>query len=209
MKKIAAVVALAVGAVAAGGAGAHTHAGLVKCTGLFNGTADNLVVPKNATCTLMGATVNGNIQILRGGALSTGAHAQFGSLQAVNPRWMQIEDASVGGSIQITGTSSTPGLGLMNTICRTFVGGAVQLLSNLGTFAVGDDVGCGPTNPIGFNGGNIVDGNVHFVGNKVTMFVSNNVIGANLQCVGKVAGISPIFGMDNAITGVNTCPNVF
>jgi len=150
------------------------------CTG-FEGaiTVDNLRVPQDATCSLIGTRVEGNIFVENNATLLADDVHVDGNIQAENALKVNVYPGSfVGGSIQIvqSGESAIHGVeidsdlyfddnsGFLNAANNT-VGGNLQAFQNTGGVSiisntVGGNLQCKENVPPPIGGGNIVEGNM-------------------------------------------------
>lgn len=78
-----------------------------KCDGVFKGkTYDEVVVPRNAACTLIDSTVTGNVKALRGSYLQASRTAIRGDIEGKAAQTVFIEAGSkVGGSVESVGAA--------------------------------------------------------------------------------------------------------
>ena len=100
--KLLAIASLCCAAAAAPAAAAPTK--VTKCKGqLAAGSYDSVVVPQNATCSLSGANVAGNVTMERRATLNGGSVTIGGSLLAQGATNVRLFDFSVGGDVRIVG----------------------------------------------------------------------------------------------------------
>jgi hypothetical protein len=156
------------------------------CIGLVAGTHDNVVVPGGAVCHLLGATVRGNVKVLRDGALHIdGATAVQGNVQATDqPRWISIPSGNTfGGDIQVTGVTAgppegAPFFGPRNLICSNTVRNNIEILDT----AAGVNWSIGGTGavPCGGAGLAIEEGNLLVQGNGGDLDIVRVTVGRAL-----------------------------
>jgi hypothetical protein len=124
-------------------------------------TVDNLKVPDNATCTLQGTRVEGNIIVNTGATLRAQGVRVDGNVQAEGARAVNVTaDSFVGGSVQIKQGGAA-------TIRRVTINGNLQLESNRGYLDIAN---------------NRVQANLQAVQNRGGLNISNNRIAQALQC---------------------------
>jgi hypothetical protein len=117
-----------------------------KCNGVFTGTFDNVVVPKNRACTLVASNVKGNVKALRDAYFEADGTRIGGNVQGDMALTILIHDASsVGGNVQ---ADKTPQLFLFDSTVAGDLGVKAQdaPISGFGAVQI-----CGMTVP----GGNI------------------------------------------------------
>ena len=123
------------------------------CNGKVNGSFyDNIYVPYGAKCVLKETTVEGNINIERGGALKARGVTVKGNISAEEAKFVKISESYVGGNVQIKKTGyyeNAKKKGKPSSICNSTINGDVQLEENYVPFEVGCEVGFG--NDIGGN----------------------------------------------------------
>ena len=152
------------------------------CTSTLSGKiTGNVVVPAGASCTLSNATVTGDVQVLRNGALTVDATAQpttiGGDVKAVGCASAILEGGvTVNGSVQIAQCSQQSG----------FIGPGVK---------IGGDFECA-----GNAGGcearlGAVQGSIQIRGNG-SSDISLVSVGGNLQCAGNTPAPTHNFGPD-------------
>lgn len=150
------------------------------CTGTVGVvTVDNLRVPQNATCTLIGTRVEGNIFVENNATLLADDVRVDGNIQAENARKVNVYPGSfVGGSIQIvqSGESAIHGVeidsdlyfddnsGFLNAANNT-IGGNLQAFQNTGGVSIisntiGGNLQCNANVPPPTGGGNTADGDM-------------------------------------------------
>jgi hypothetical protein len=113
------------------------------CVGLLTGTHDNVVVPPGAACTLVGATVEGNVKALERSTLFVFASTIKGDVQGDKTREVRVQfESQVGGDVQVKGTAPDS----FNAVdINVRVGGDVQFEESAGivfidTARIGGDV---------------------------------------------------------------------
>jgi hypothetical protein len=174
-----------------------------RCVGALIGTFDNVVVPKNAECSLFASTVRGNVKILRGASLSASSNQIAGNVEALRgsslfssgnliagnlvgeaPRWIGSLGDRIGGNLAVSGATG-PGFRFQALSVNVFVCGTTVTNGNIlveksrnGTVAVGSS---GP-----FCAGNDVPaGNILVQENVIPgsegMAVDRNTVGGNVQ----------------------------
>ncbi len=149
------------------------------CTGtLTNITVDNLRVPQNASCTLIGTKVKGTIKVEAGARLLAEDVNVIGNVQAENAHKVEVIDGSrVGGSVQIVqGGAATIADSRVDSdilydsnnealkVLRNQVGGNVQAFQNSGGVTIRRNVidgnlQCKANSPAPVGGKNVVQGN--------------------------------------------------
>ena len=165
---IAAAAPLALIAGLTTGLAAPAHADDRRCAGTIRAvTIDgDVVVPRGATCTLIGTRVDGNVKVYRNAKLVAKGVRVGGSIQAENHRNVQVRPRwkdgrairpVVGGSIQLK-------QGGGGKIIRARVGSDIQLFSNDARFEVRrnfveGNLQCKSNRPRPVGGGNVVQGN--------------------------------------------------
>jgi len=124
-------------------------------------TVDNLRVPQNATCTLNGTRVGGNVVVERGATLAANNIRVRGSVQAEGARSVRLQAGSrVNGDVQLKAGGSA-------TVRDSFVGGTLLLDTNNGTLDLSR---------------NRIEGNLQAFQNTGALSIFNNTIDENLQC---------------------------
>lgn len=171
---LTAVLALALGVSVVGVSAAD-----YTCTGSLGAvTVDDVVVPTNATCTLNGTTVTGNITIEQGATLNATAVKVDGNIQTVAPAAAVnvYAGSRVDGSIQVkqSGSSTVQGVHIIG-----------DLYFDANTSALKAE-------------GNTVGGNLQAFQNTGGVFITANTIDGNLQCRANVP--APV-GMGNIVHG--------
>jgi hypothetical protein len=150
------------------------------CTGYVGATSvDNLRVPQNAACTLVGTRVQGNIFVENNATLLAGEVQVDGNIQAENAFKVNVYPGSfVGGSIQIvqSGSSAIHGVdidsdlyfddntGYLNAANNT-IGGNLQAFQNTGGVSIisntiDGNLQCKQNFPPPTGGGNVVYGSM-------------------------------------------------
>ena len=171
---LALVLGLAVVAALPGTATAEER----SCRGKLGAiTVDNLRVPQNATCTLVGTRVKGTIKVQRNATLYARGVRVVGNVQAENARLVVVAAASrVGGSVQVKQGGAA-------SVTSSRITGDVQYDANRRHLKAN---------------GNRVGGSIQIVGNAARAEVFRNVVNGNLQC--KENRPAPIGG-NNAVGG--------
>ncbi|MDO9087306.1 MAG: DUF5667 domain-containing protein [Anaerolineaceae bacterium] len=124
-------------------------------------TVSDLIVPQNATCTLNGTSVQGNIKVESNATLFAYAVQVDGNIQAENASRVEVHPNSrVGGDIQV----DTSGVVVVNTV---WIGGNLQSVKNWGSQT--------------FNS-NGIGGDLQAFENSGGVTVQGNDIDGNLQC---------------------------
>lgn len=133
-----------------------------RCTGSLGAiTLDNVLVPANATCTLTGTRIKGNIVVKSGGALVANRVVVIGSVQAEGAKSVTVRRSSrVGGSIQAVQGGAA-------VVANSSIDGSIQLESNRRMLRVLN---------------NSVGADVQLFQNTGGAEVSDNRIDGNLQC---------------------------
>lgn len=160
------------------GAVASAEAATFECTGtVVGGVIDaHIVVPAGAFCLLLGVTVNGHVSVEPG---AIGFHAHTSNIRdfvmAQNPVLdIRVLDTTVGGFVKVSGTI----LGTFGQICRSTIGGNVELADNDGAMIVGS--GGLDVCFTGLAGANTIEGNVKLFRNTGSFSVNNNTIRNNV-----------------------------
>jgi hypothetical protein len=125
-------------------------AGDTPCVGVLAGTHDNVVVPPGATCSLLGATVRGNVKALANSRLVIDNSTVHGDVDGDGADSVQVNNSTVDGNVTITGGGPAalpvPPGGLPCTVTtnvceaavgNTTVGGNVHILRMVGSVRVG------------------------------------------------------------------------
>jgi hypothetical protein len=132
------------------------------CRGNFRArTFDNVRVPQNATCKLIGTRIKGTIKVENNARLTARKIIVIGNVQAENARQVNIlERSRVGGSVQVKQGGGA-------NVYDSFVDSDIQYDTNRAYVrALRNDVG----------------GNVQVVSNTRGAAIRRNVIDGNLQC---------------------------
>jgi len=161
------------------------------------GTVDNLRVPQDASCTLNGTRVEGNIEVERNGTLHAYTVRVDGNIQSDGGALINVyQNSSVGGSIQ------ADNVGQVNVYSGTFVGGSVQIKISGGASINGVEIDSGllfDTNTRALLASdNTVGGDVQAFQNTGGLLIAGNTIGANLQCKSNVPAPA---GWSNVVYG--------
>jgi len=151
-----------------------------NCTGSVGAiTVDNLRVPQNATCTLTGTTVEGNVFVENNATLHAYSVRVDGNIQAENAAQVNVYTGSVvGGSVQIvqSGAADIQGVAINSDLyfddnsqylnaANNTIGGNLQAFQNTGGVSiVGNTIDgnlqCLSNVPAPTGGGNIVYGSM-------------------------------------------------
>jgi hypothetical protein len=124
-------------------------------------TVDDVRVPKNAKCTLIGTRVKGNIKVERNATLDARKVNVDGNVQGEGARAVSVTAGSVvRGSVQVK-------QGGWATVTSSRINGDVQLDANRRYLRVN---------------GNKVGGNIQVVGNHKGAQIHRNSVKGNLQC---------------------------
>jgi hypothetical protein len=158
-----------------------------SCTGLLPpGIYRNVTV--TATCTVTGSDqIVGNLQVQRGGALQDTGASIGGDLQANNAQWIVVGGGgTVAGNLQITGLTGRPLSTSANDLCRTTVGGNVQVQNN--DPGAPFDIGGAPDCTVGLS----VAGNLTVQNNAASVTVGSssvsNTVTGNIQVHNNTGG---------------------
>jgi cytoskeletal protein CcmA (bactofilin family) len=196
--RAAAVIALAIAVLAIPNA-AFAQSD-VNCTGYISGTFHN--VTAFAGCEMDGGThITGNVTVQQGGTLLDYGARIDGNVQAQNALWINIEGISgdgpgqIGGDLQITGTTSSPGVGENNTLCHTNVGGNVQVHNNSAAspFVIGGPVQ-NNLNYACLRGALVIQGDLQVHNNAGTIYMEasgtgvGNTAGGNIEVHNNTGG---------------------
>jgi len=141
-------------------------------------TVDNLRVPQNASCTLDGTKVKGNIKVGNGASLTARRVRVNGNVQAEGAKVVKVlAGSTVGGNIQIKqGSAAQVDRVRVHgdiqfesnhwalSATRNQVGGNVQIFKNTGGVVISDDtidgdLQCKENDPAPTGGNNVVQGN--------------------------------------------------
>jgi hypothetical protein len=97
----------------------------VTCTGIFTGTAKDLVVPSSQVCTLSGATITHDVTVQPDASLGAGAGTTIGhDLIATKPAELvagYFGSLRVGHDLKISGTDATPSFPRVYAVCNTTI----------------------------------------------------------------------------------------
>jgi hypothetical protein len=149
----------------------------------------NLTVVQGGSCNCIEVQVTGNLTVMQGGSLFDVGSTIGGNLQANQPLWIVVFGlGQIGGSLQVTGTTSEFLGSSPNLICSTSVVGDVQIQNNSAAspFAVGGTE-C-PYGPLSIGGNLQVQNNAAFIDMGTTASY-----GFNPFC--------NIFGLGNQVCG--------
>lgn len=141
---------------------APTAAADVNCTGSIGAQSfdDTLYVPRNATCTLNGTYIDGDIKVAPGATLNATGVTVAGNIQTDNGshRHITVKDSVIDGNIQLEDGGGS-------TLTGNRVNGDIQLFGNsTGTKEVvsnrvGGNIQCKSNTPAPTGHSNIVGGN--------------------------------------------------
>jgi hypothetical protein len=157
-----------------------------RCVGfLSGGPYDNVVVPRNADCNLVAATVRGNVTVLRGAALFSQGNRIGGNLEGNRPRFVGSLGDTIGGNVDITGATGSPGFPFDSLSINVFVCGAQVTNGNIhveksrnGTVVVGTLLEV-------CQGNSVTNGNItvehNFIPPADVLAVARNTVGGNVQ----------------------------
>src|SRR5687768_12358 len=108
-----------------------------QCAGVVTGfVPGNLVVPAGSHCTIVGATIGGNVQVEPGAAAFQAFTSTVqGSVHAPGPilHGVWIVESNVGKGVDIRGVSPSSA----SVVCGSQVGGNVKMIENPGVSFVG------------------------------------------------------------------------
>ena len=153
------------------------------CTGAIGAQRfENLEVPANASCTLTGTTVDGNILIGVNATLQATGVTVGGNIQAEGAASVMVtNNSTVGGSIQVKQGGSA-------TVDQVQVTGDIQLEANSSALLVIQ---------------NRAGGNIQIVQNRGGATITDNRIDGNLQC--KENTPAPTGGRNQAASFEDQC----
>jgi hypothetical protein len=154
-----------------------------RCIGLLVGTFDNVVVPKNAQCTLTGSIVRGNVTVRRGASLLSQFNEIAGNVEGDDPHWVGSQADRIGGNFDVTGATG-PGFLFQGLSVNVFVCGSTLEKGNIAVEkSRGGTVAVGTTTP--FCAGNDVGGDIIVQENVIPpfelLFVDRNRVGGDVQ----------------------------
>jgi hypothetical protein len=179
---------LATAALAASGQAWAKGSPATPCTGPFGGSAEELVVPAGATCTLEGtAVVKRNVMVQPGGSLIDQGAEVGGSINANQPVAIQIGAAKqsvVGHDVKIQGLTGS-NLGADNYICNANIGHDLHAEHSAATAApsvIGDAPDC--------SAGDVVGHDIHSQSNAVKVDVSSSSAGHDIHVQNNTAGVN-------------------
>jgi hypothetical protein len=168
-----------------------------KCEGeLPFGSYDRVVVPRNTTCSVSGATVAGNLTVRRGATLNGGTVTIGGSLIAKGATNVRLFEFRVEGDVRIEGGGGN--LVIQSSTVRgvvdvSGVNGFIAIINNespgaLGRMRVRNNVlqPLDPTSTVGLNiSSNQVATDATVSGNRgsVAKNVQGNTVGGTLSCI--------------------------
>ncbi len=151
------------------------------CTSTLTGLHDNVVVPEGATCALLDATVSGNVEVKRSGAVTIAGKTTIrGNVQSDAGRYVRVFGSmvTIGGNVEIKKAVEWSGYEAGTQILGNF-----QYEENSGTLLA--------------NGG-VIHRNFQFSKNTGSGTISGNMIHQNLECKENVPG--PVGG-GNVVAG--------
>jgi hypothetical protein len=156
-------------------------------------TVDNLRVPQDATCELIGTKVKGTITVKEDAVLRARGIRVIGNVQAENARNVVVTPrrssgvtyrSHVGGSVQIEQGGAA-------TVRRALVTGDIQYDANARYLTANRNRVGGSIQVVGNSGGaeiyrNVIDGNLQCKENRPRPTGNGNVVGGNKedQCAG-------------------------
>jgi hypothetical protein len=159
----------------------------MSCTGPFDGSAQSLVVPAGALCTLGPiAKISKNVDVEATGSLIDEGAKIGGSLVAVNPVGIQIGGSTlsmISKNVKITGMTGQ--LSGANYICNARIGGNVLEEGAAATAApivIGDAPSC--------SAGDHISKTLDVRANATAVDVSSSTFGQNLLVEGNTAGVN-------------------
>jgi hypothetical protein len=142
-----------------------------SCNGVYGGNfTGNLVVSAGQNCSLVNASVSGNVRV-NGGQVSLSSTLIGGDLQVQGDGG----SFSVSAGTTINGNLAVHNLVATNTInqvCGSSVGGNLQFMDNNSAVQIGSGPGCP---------GNFVTGDLQIINNAAGVQLVGNGVGGNLQ----------------------------
>ena len=186
-------VVFSAGLLGAPSAGAATA---FECSGQFSGeVAGNLVVRPDTFCIILNSVIHGNV-VVEPGAIGFHSHASTidGTVRSTLPQLdIRVLDSTVKGSVIVRRTHS----GTVGAICRSFIGGNVELIEDAGDMYLGQT---------GFGGvcfgPDVIDGNLVISDGSGYVPVVGETVGGNVRVVFNL-GVERLIG--NTIHGNLTC----
>lgn len=142
------------------------HADDVSCDRVISRAVidGNVIVPRNASCTLIGTTVLGNVEVRDNGQVLIRANSIVdGNVQTDGAARVRIRYSEIGGNVQLSGVDSN----LESIVLHARVGGTVDWNDNSAPFLIRFST---------------VDSDVKVNQNNTRARVFGNTIGGNLQC---------------------------
>jgi hypothetical protein len=134
-----------------------------NCNGQIGAVVvERVSVPDDASCTLDGTTVEGNVEVGRGGTLEARSVAVDGNLQAQGALAVNIADAEIDGNLQLSDGGSS-------TVIGTRIDGNLQLENHDGALELTD---------------NTINGNLQATDNTGGLTIDGNTTDGNLDCSG-------------------------
>lgn len=147
------------------------HAEDTECRGAYGEVTltGNLIVLDDATCTLNGTNVQGNITVKSRGTLDATNIQVTGGIKGESPRSIRISRSSVGNSVQVRKGGPLPGSPEVVAVDIEFtnVTGDIQLEENVGFVSLVE---------------NQISGSVQANKNTGGVKITSNIIGNGLQC---------------------------
>lgn len=168
--------------IAQGGSqdGEVRHArGDFRCDGTFTGSFDNVIVPRNGTCTLYDATVRGNVKALRNARLTTRGNRIEGNIEGDEARAFSLSGDRVGGNIDLVETVASDAAREILICGQTLPNGNIQVKkSRTDRIIIG-------ANTVDCPGNDVPKGNIQLEENVVpsggVLHALGNRTGGNLQ----------------------------
>lgn len=201
MRKLIALVALALVSSILAPSASTAAADDTECTGVLGPvTVDNIVVPPNAVCKLIGTQVQGNIKILENATFDATNANIHGDVQSDKSFYTDLYIGSrVGGDVQIKNSA------VDTDICGTTIIGDLQLEGIGGTLdaaRIGETFHpAGVTNCVAGANKVVIGGNLQAQKNRRPVDIFGSEVGGNLQFFENFGGL--IF--NNLIVGNLQC----
>ena len=173
------------------------------------GTYADLVVPEEATCTLRGSVVHGNVRVLPGGTLFVDSTTVAGHILGRDVNRLFVGRSSIGGNIVVNGGEVRGALGATLAVCATNTEGNVVIQHVTGGIGVRTHLpGFDPPNGFSARCGsvrNTIAGNLIVSNNaSIRMLVQDNVVHRNLIVVNN-AGTGQKVITRNLVDNVVAC----
>jgi len=192
--------------------GSSLSSGTTKCTGVYGGTGNSIIVPSGATCTLLSSgDVLNNVTVQAGASLIDQGAEVGGDILANRPQGIGIGNgALVSGSIEITGLAGGgPGAksdGRSESdsyICNTTVERNVRVqkgAATAGPIDIGDTADC----PAGQ--GNMIGGSLLVEGNQDQVDTTQSHVEDNIEITDNTGGVTATdnVALHNAVCENNT-----